>query len=191
MSHKSTQARQKAATQAKLGVRTQTIAPTKPSVRTEMTVQARPQVLKEHSHKVEVPKVRGWAFTTWLILLLVANALTICLSGVTLVVYIMQHQPTSLYWSVIAALIFCTLTVISTIGVLKWKKWGFYLFMVTAGCSFISDIVLGQLVVVRHSVSLTHPGVYSTNSSVYITWPMAMCLMWLLAHSKKRWPMFR
>src|SRR5258708_2473349 len=98
MSRKSIQARQRAATQARMGVRTQTIAQTKPSVRTEMAVQAP----KGHSHKVEVPKVRGKAFATWLILILVMNPLVICLSGVTLVVYIMQHQPASLYWSVIA-----------------------------------------------------------------------------------------
>jgi hypothetical protein len=171
MSHKSTQARQKATAQAKL------------SVRTKMAIQARPQVPKGQSHKGEVSKVRGGVLTTWLIFVLVVNTLAVCLS---LIWFIMNPQPSSSSWSGIAALIICTLAVISTIGIFKWKKWGFYLFLVTACCSFMLDIVLGQVVVVSHSVSQT--SMYTTH--VYITWPLAACLMWILVHSKKRWPMF-
>lgn len=188
MSRKSAQARQKATAQAKAGVRPPTTVQTRPTVRPEVARKGRSQAAQEQSHKAS--KARGGALTTWLIIVLVMNALTICLTGITLVMNLISHQPLSVYWSVIAALIICPLAIISTIGILKWKKRGFYLFMGIASCAFLLDIVLGQFIVISHTVSTTNPSVYSTNTHVYITWPVAACLMWFLVHSKKRWPMF-
>jgi hypothetical protein len=155
-----------------------------------MTVQTRPQVSEARNHKVEMPKVRGGAFTTWLVLVLVANTLVICFSAITLVGSIILHLPFLTYWSALASLIVCTVIVISTVGIFMWKKWGFYLFLGTACCAFLLDIVQGQIVVVSHFVVLLPNALHITNTQVYITWPLAIVLMWILVRSKKRWPMF-
>lgn len=179
MSRKTAQARKKAALLAQRSARTETVVPTKPSVHSETVVHVRPKVPKEYGRKMETPKVRGWVLTTWLVSVLVGNTLFTCLSGVELIAGIVLHQPAS--WLFIVSMIFCTMAVISAIGVLRWRKWGYYLFMFTAWSAFITDIVLSLFTVVPTSMYTTH---------VSIVWPAAAILLWRLEHSKKRRPMF-
>lgn len=190
MSRKSAHARQNAVTQSTSGTRNRIITQTQPAARTQVAVQTRLRTSEKRNHNVETPKARGGLFTTWLVLMLVVNTAALCLSGISLITSLSIHQPFSIYGPVLADLPVGILAVISTIGIFRWKKWGFFLFLGAACCGFLLDIVLGQTVVVSHIVTLGPTSRSITNIQVYITWPLTAGLMWLLAHSKKRWPMF-
>ncbi len=90
----------------------------------------------------DTKKRNGW-LTAWLILIIIANAITllIYLSGVAS--QVLGPMPG---WFIAVAIVLSLFNVICVIALFRWKKWGFWGICVSAIIEFIVNISIGEAV---------------------------------------------
>ncbi|MEK6927199.1 MAG: hypothetical protein AABX11_02100 [Nanoarchaeota archaeon] len=98
--------------------------------------------------KVVNKKVRGVWLSIWLWVMLVVNSLTVLFGLLLLVVSLFSG---SYSWIVfVGTSIFSAINVISVLGLFKWKKWAFYLIVITtilvAGFNFYLEMPIKTIV---------------------------------------------
>lgn len=85
---------------------------------------------------------RGTLLTLWLVLLIIANA-----GGTLLNILRIRPMPFTPFtvplWASYTLTVGSVLIVVSAIAMLKWKKWGFYLFCALVVLGFAVNIILG------------------------------------------------
>jgi len=54
------------------------------------------------------------------------------------------HDPYFQYWPLIVAILLEVINIVGAIGILNWKKWGFYMFIIGGGCALIFNLSLGR-----------------------------------------------
>jgi uncharacterized membrane protein (DUF2068 family) len=85
---------------------------------------------------------RGGCLTAWLALMALANAFTIFSYLTNLATY-QQLYPSAPSFMFILLAGLGVLNLVCVYGLWTWKKWGFYLFLVSAGVSLVINLVLG------------------------------------------------
>jgi hypothetical protein len=87
-------------------------------------------------------KQRHGCVTAWLILIIVANGLT-AVSMPNLMNMIKQYQPNMPDWVLWPLVICALLNVVFAFALFKWKRWGFYGFLLTAAAAFAMNLSAG------------------------------------------------
>jgi hypothetical protein len=102
-------------------------------------------------------KKRHGCLTTWLVLIIVFNAIAIIIA--------MPKGSPSVedlpWWQAIIAIIFSLVNIGFAIGLFMWKKWAFWGFCASAIVSLVSNIVMGQLVILAIVSFVVELGVLS------------------------------
>lgn len=136
--------------------------------------KTKPLVRKENTRKFTVRRQKGWALATWLIAVIIANIVASYLILLGLIRITALHNPYFSYWPYILTISLGVINVVGAIGLLYWKKWGFYVLVTSSLCTIIPNLILGQAL---------------PQTLLYALVPIAV-LIRLLFSKKKRWQMF-
>jgi uncharacterized membrane protein (DUF2068 family) len=89
--------------------------------------------------KVDVPKPkRHGCLTAYLIFMLIANSATALILTLTFI-----NNLDTAHWAVPLVAVCGFLNLVCAIALLRWKKWGFWGFCISATITFISNLNLG------------------------------------------------
>jgi hypothetical protein len=87
-------------------------------------------------------KQRHGCLTAWLVLMIVANAATAVLYLIAGAAF-RQKLPNAPDWVLPVLIGMGVVNVVCAVGLFRWKKWGFYGFLVTSVMAFAVNLMLG------------------------------------------------
>jgi hypothetical protein len=90
----------------------------------------------------EQPPQRHGCFTAWLVLMLIANTAT-AISTPLMLSTIRQAAPNVSAGSVAIIVTAAIANIVFAIALFKWRRWGFYGFIVTATVALITNLSIG------------------------------------------------
>jgi hypothetical protein len=91
-------------------------------------------------------KVRHGCLTTWLVLMIIANAVTslsyaaIAVSRASTVHSTLRRTPT---WALFVLMVGCIANIVFAVALFRWKRWGFLGFLVTTILTLAINLSIG------------------------------------------------